>query len=435
MLIKDVLNKIWEKISEEYNKSYNEALKQTDDELFEKVKERLKTGENFVLNSRELNITRILTAGCPHKYQNGKFSGCSMCDYMSFHADMLAVVSVLKDRNPQLYAQAMRFSFDNARGKSPKPAIIELVTGHDCLNPEEITNEAFEELFNKESLFSRKAYKTVFETRISSITYERLMRWKEKLGKKVTVEVGIEVWNEWVRNHWIHKSISNDQIVEAVDIIHKADCEISANILIGIPGFTEDECIRLFKESYFKLYELGTDYILCSPLSRKEKTLQGYIYSNLRDNEKLENIGIANGELTGMPSVFTVMDAIFFVIEEKPEVLTSMTLSPVNFPIYFDNLNRIYQEDKAMQECIDLIKSALTKFSVDKDFKAFADVRQIIINTDNYKAYKEFKDKQNASGKPYQVLSVLGEEITKSMWPLEWKEKMENFKNELELLK
>lgn len=434
MFIRDVVTKIWDPVSKEYGRLYNEAMKLTEDELLKTILDKLKSIDNFILKSRELNMTRLLTTGCPHNHKDGKFSGCSMCDYMSFHLDMIAMVCALKDRSPERYAQAMRYSFDNVRGKSPKPGTVELITGHDCLNPEEIPEEAFDELFNKESLFARKPYKTIFETRINSITYDRLMKWKEKLGKKVTVEVGIEVWDEWVRNHWIHKNVTGSEIMEALDTVKKAECEISANILIGMPGLTEDISIQLFKETYFKMDELGVDYVLCSPLSRKEKTLQGYIYQNLRDNEKLKSVGLVNGEETAMPSIFTVMDAIYLVLEEKPESLPRMTLSPANFPVYFGIIQNNYQGNAAMEECAALIMEALKTFSIDKDFRKFADARQAIVKTDSYEKYNTFKNKQNELGNLRNVLTVLGKELAKDLWPGEWETRMEAFRDEIKLL-
>lgn len=435
MFIKDVVTKIWEPVSIEYGGLYAEAMELSPEKLFEKVTDKLKSIENFILDTRELKMTRLLTTGCPHNHQNGEFSGCSMCDYMSVHLDMLALVSALKVKSPELYARAMRFSFDCVRGKSPKPGTVELITGHDCLNPDEIPDEAFDELMDKGDLFSRRPYKTIFETRISSITFERLEKWKQKLGKKVTVEVGIEVWDEWVRNHWINKNVTEGQIIEALDIIDKTGCEVSANILIGIPGLTEDISIELFKETYFKLYELGADYILCSPLCRKERTLQGYIHRSFKDNSVLEKAGLVHGEETGMPSIFTVMDAVCSVIDERPESLNSMTLSPANFRVYFDMIPRIYKGNVAMEKCSEYIIDALKKFSATKDFQSFKKAKQIISETDSYKEYLAFKDRQNKTGGLFQVLGILGEEISKDLWPLDWERRLREFADELKTVR
>lgn len=434
MFINNVVTKIWEPVTQEYGRLYNEAMQLTEDELYNVILDRLKGVDNFLLNTRELNMTRLLTTGCPHNHKNGKFSGCSMCDYMSFHLDMLAMVCALKDRDQKLYAKAVRYSFDNVRGKSPKPGTVELITGHDCLNPDEIPDETFDELFNKESLFGRKPYKTIFETRINSITYDRLAKWKEKLGKKVTVEVGIEVWDEWVRNHWINKNVFQNEISEALDIVEKTGCELSANILIGMPGLTEDISIQLFKETYFKLDELGVNYILCSPLSRKEKTLQGYIYKNMKNNKILVDAGLVNGEETGMPSFFTVMDAICSVLEEKPDSLPRMTLSPANFPVYFEIVKKNYQGNAAMEECLDFAIDALKRFSIDKDFQRFANARLTLSKTDSYKEYEKFKNKQNELGSLRNVLNVLGTELAKDLWPNEWENQMQSFIDEMKLI-
>lgn len=432
MFIEDVVYKIWEPITTEYEVLYQKAMKLTDEELFQKIITNLKDIDNFILNTRELNMTRLLTTGCPHNCKNGKFGGCSMCDYLSYHLDMLTLVCALRDRNPELYAKAMRFSFDNVRGKNAKAGAVELITGHDCLNTSEIPEEAFQELFGKDDLFRRKPFKAIFETRLDSITYKGLKKWEEKMGKKVLVEVGIEVWDEWVRNHWINKNITQSKMLEGIDIIKKAGCEVSANILIGIPGLTEDTSVKLFIETYLKLYEIGVDFILCSPLSRKEKTLQGYIYQNMRENERLKALSLVNGEETGMPSIFTVMDAIHQVLEIKPESIHHMTLSPANFPVYASILGDIYKENEPMKECVSQIMKSIQKLSMDKDIESFAEARKTVTKTECYQEYLIFKKKQNEIGDVYQEYLVLGEELAKNLWPLEWKRKIEDFKHEMD---
>ncbi|WP_018884644.1 hypothetical protein [Paenibacillus massiliensis] len=431
MFITEVVAKIWEPVSQEYRKAHLQAEQLSDEELYAIVEDRLQHADNFVVNSREINMTRVLTTGCAHNHKSGTFAGCSMCDYMSFHADMLAVVSLLKTRRPDLYAQAMRFSFDHARGKSPKPGTVELVTGHDCLNPEEIPDEAFDEMFNKESLFSRRPYMTIFETRVNSITHERLLKWKDKLGKKVAVEVGIEVWNEWVRNHWIHKNLRERKIVEAIQIVKDTGCEMSANILIGLPGVTEEWSIQLFKETFFKLCDLGAHYVLCSPLSRKEKTLQGYLHRGLQSNARLSELGLARGEETGMPSVFTVAEAIIQVSQERPELLSRMVLSPLNFPAYLELQLGIHRENPEMTACINVLGDAFKQFAADKNVAALLEAYKGLHDTESYASYVALKDRQRNAGSLRSMFRTLGEEIAKDLWPDEWEQKIAVLESEL----
>lgn len=435
MFITEVIGRIWEPVSQEYHDAYQLAEGMSDDELFQDIRRQVEHAGNFVFSSRELNMTRVLTSGCSHSHRNGKFSGCSMCDYMSLHGGMLAKVAILKGRNPRLYAKAMRFSFDNARGKSPRPAPVELITGHDTLSPEEIPDEAFDEMFNSEdALYSRKPYKAIFESRISSITYDRLVKWKEKLGRRIAVEVGIEVWDEWVRNHWIHKNVTEAQIVEALRVVEETGCEISANILIGIPGLTEDLSIELFKETYRRLSGIGVHYILCSPLGRKEKTLQGYLYNRLRHNERLAGLGLVHGEETGMPSVFTVMEAVAGVIRENPDSLERLTLSPINMPIYFELVRLNYAGNEDMLRCTGLIEEALHTFQATRNPDALFKLQEDISGTDSYKAYRAWKDQQNQVGGLARVLEVLGEELARELWPGDWEERVGGFRQELGMI-
>jgi Predicted Fe-S oxidoreductase len=434
MFIEDVVTKIWEPVSEEYAKIYDEAAKHQPDELFNLIIDEVKKVNNVVFQSRGLNMTMLATSGCPHNNRNGKFSGCSMCDYNSNYVEQLAMMSALKHKDPQLYARAIRFSFDDKRGKTPTPGVVELISSHDCLNPEEMPDEVFDEVLGKDDLFRRKPYKTIFETRVSSITYDKLAKWKEKLGKKVAVEFGIEVHNEWVRNHWINKNISDDQIISAINIIKETGCESSANILIGIPGFTEEHSIQYFKDSFLKLHDMGTDYILCSPLSRKKRTLQGFLYENFRNNTVLEDRGLVCGEHTGMPSIFTTLESICEVMAERPEAVNSITLSPSNFPIYFENIKVLNQSDVEMAKCTDFVIQTLIKFGGDKNINALMEARNSLKNNACYQSYLRFKEKQKAAGSLPEAIYTLGVEIAKALWPEEWDAKEKILKGELKLL-
>ncbi|NOU63256.1 radical SAM protein [Paenibacillus sp. LMG 31461] len=433
MFITEVIGKIWEPISKEYDEIYRNVVTLSDDELYNIVAARLESADNLLHSSREINMTRLLTSACPHQHSKGTFAGCSMCDYTSHHIDMLPIVTLLKERRPDLYAQAMRLSFEHARGKNPKPATVELITGHDCLNPEEIPDEAFNELF-KESLFSRRPYKTIFETRINSITRDRIIKWKEKMGKKVSVEVGIEVMNDWVRNHWINKNLKGEKIVEAIGIIHETGCEVSANVLIGIPGLTEEMSLLLFKESFYQLCELGADHILCSPLCRKEMTLQGYLHRRLKNNERLDSLGIVKGEETGIPSIFTVAESIRQICNERPEFIPQFVMSPFNFPVYIMQIRKLYEQNDEMTNCINIFENAIKQFSAEKDVIAYNENFKRLTNTKSYEEYVTLIVKQQQVGSLRQLLNILGEEIAKDLWPEEWERKLATLNRELRQL-
>jgi radical SAM enzyme (TIGR01210 family) len=433
VFIEEVVSKIWEPVSEEYGAEYNRSCNMDLEKLYETVLEEVKSVNTVVYQSRELNMIALATSGCPHNNKNGRFSGCSMCDYNSSYAGSMARINALKKRSPEKYASIVRFSLENAREKVTVPSVVELITGYDCLNSEEIPDKVYEEVINKGELFKRKRkpYKSIFETRVSSVTLDKLLAWKKNLGKKVVVEFGVEVGNDWVRNHWINKNISDEEIVNAVKTIREAGCESSANILIGIPGCAETQAIELFKASFYWLCDIGTDHILCSPLGRKSRTLQGFIHERLKDNTRLAAVGIVSGEQTGMPWIFTVMEVIQQICDERPDLVERMTLSPANFPPYFKFMEEIYK-DTDKEQCVTDTIGAIKKFGNDKDMDCFADARNRIYKSPFYQEYKEMLEKQEKAGNITDTFSMLGEEISKIFWPEALQDKLDIIKQEIE---
>lgn len=434
MFIEEVVGKIWEEVTQIYQQELNIADSMDINQLYDLVMEETKQLNTVVYESSKINMIALATSGCPHNNRNNGFNGCSMCDYHSAYGKSLARINTIKRKSPELYAKIVRFSLENARKRLEKPSMIELITGYDCLNSEEIPDEVFEEMIVNGELFKRKRkpFKSVFETRASSVTLDKLLAWKKNLGKKVVVEFGVEVGNDWIRNHWINKNITNQEIKNAIDIIREADCESSANILIGIPGCTELEAIQLFKESAYWLNNLGADHILFSPLGRKERTLQGFIYRNLKDNERLKVLGLVNGEQTSIPWIFTVFEAMAQILVESPGIVEKLTLSPANFPPYICLLKDIYKNTVHL-EVIELANKALTKFSRDKNIHDFISSYNDLKNTLLYQDYLELIEKQSKSKHIMNTFYTLSEEIINIFWPDEVEIKLANFKKEIEL--
>jgi len=428
MFIEEVVSKIWGKVSLDYQEEYNKALLLDTGSLYNAVIRGIETGaKNIgVFTSSDFSITSLATSGCPHCNRGNKFSGCSMCDYSSPYTENLAKMNALKTRDPELYAKAVRYSFDYVRGKTPEPSIFELVTGYDCLNSEEFPDEVFKELFEDNDLFSRKPYKYTFETRASSINPDKIKKWKDKLGKRVKVEFGVEVGNEWIRNHWINKNITNDHIIDAVKTISNEGWESNANVLIGIPGFTEKQAIAVFKQSVVWLESLGVNEIVCSPLSAKNRTLQGFIKENLNGNSRLVDCGIVCGDNTGMPWIFTVIEAIYSVVSENPGIAKKIMLSNVNFPLYFDKVRQV-NKHMSVNKAIE----AIEKFGEDRDPGNLFEARKELHKDKYYNEYLEFIEAQESAGNIAETILNVGSEVAKTLWPESWENKVRALKEEL----
>lgn len=423
MFIDEVVKKIWGDVTEEYGIVYNDAIKMDDDELYKSVVKEVKIG---YFEGQGVNMNTFATRGCPHNNRNGVFSGCSMCDFYSEHVGILAKMSALRQKNSRLYAKAIRASFENVRGKDVIPNAFELISAYDSLNDEEMPDDVFEEVFAN-SIYKGQPYQYIFETRASSVSLSKLNRVKSKLGPRVSVEVGVEVGNEWLRNHWINKNTSDEQIINAFNIIAEAGCEGIPNVLIGIPGLTEEQSIRIFCDTIKWLDSLGIKKFLCSPLSRRRKTLQAFLYDNLRDNKRLMEIGVARGELTGIPSGYTVLKAIHELVKESPQFSKRLIISETNTDKYIrsvdpshhavSEINRIlkqYEEKdvpRALGEILDRLKS---------DYGYAEPNGHTGLN-------KESEDAERL----VDTLKAVAEEIAKILWPYEWEEMIKLFHEEL----
>ncbi|EMS71449.1 hypothetical protein [Ruminiclostridium cellobioparum] len=432
MFINEVITKIWEPVSLQYEKTYKEASLLNTEELFNLIKENIEEKINYirVINTPDFSITALATSGCPHCNKNGKFAACSMCDYSSPHAIGIARMDNLKHRSPELYAQIVRLSFEQARGVMPESSILESITTYDSLNSEEVTDEVFDEVFGKGELFKGKPFKLGIETRASSVTQSKLVKWKEKLGKRVRVEIGVEVKNDWIRNNWINKNITNDHIKNAVELIIETGWEPNGNVLIGIPGLTEEQSIELFYETVIWMDQLGFKYIICSPVAIKEMTLQGFIYRELRENESLVDLGVVYGEQTGMPWIFTVVRAIHAVISRRPDLARKLILSEVNFPNYYNCIEPFYNKNGMSNNMSD-IKKSIREFALNKDPKVIIDLYSNMQEHPYYTLYQNILDKQKKYSDIKTVISKVGEEISKLMWPDNWHEKVSELKEEL----
>lgn len=415
-----------------YKRQLNIAKKMPAKELYNQLEKKINSLDMVVHQKREITMIALPTSGCPHYIREGGFCGCSMCNYNLNLVEDLAKMAVLKLKGPDLYGLLIENSLYNTRKSLIKPSVVELITGYDCLNSEEIPDQVFYKLISEKKILKRKVdpIVSIFETRATSVTKEKLLGWKKNLGKKVVVEFGLEVSNEWIRNYWINKNISDGDVKNALKIIREAGCESSGNILIGIPGCTEKQSIQLFKESAIWLYQNGCNHILCSALSRKRNTLQHYLWQIGNYNSDLCNIGIFCGEHTCIPWIFTVMEAICQLLEEHREVVSCFTLSPPNFPLYYEELLNISFEQKDMyvvKKGIDSLKEFGQSHDVDKLREHLEGMKR----SNLYKKYLSLIRKQEKAGGLNKTFYNIAKACVECIWPEDFSIKMKQVEQEL----
>ena len=438
MIITKIMEELWKDISDKYKLEYDRCSNIDKHDLYKEICMDIKKLDKG-LQSEDFVENIVATSGCSHRNKNGVHAGCAMCNWESKDVQIHAKLSALRDKDKELYAKVILNSFVQNRGINVKPAIIEEIATHDILDPVDFPEEVFLELFEKNKIFNSKPMYGLMAVRASNVSVDKLKKWKSQFRKSLLVGMGVEVGDEWLRNHWINKNTTNEEIINAINSIAEAKCFSTGDILIGIPGLSNGQSIEVFKHTCKWLDQINIDTILVSPLSRKERTVQDFIYKNLVDNEKLKDLHVVNGDLTGMPTLFVVFQAIYEVMVDIPNIEAKLKLSPQNFNNYFIQLDEYYRkiektelESYLYNKFKELVEYNLSSSGVNKKY-----IFEIMENIKTEKEYIEHLSKISVerSISIKDTLAEVSKEISKILWPNSWEIKVKEFEEELESYK
>jgi len=117
------------------------------------------------------------------------------------------------------------------------------------------------------------------------------------------IQLGIESFNPQVRKNVLLRNETNEQIIRALDNMEKAGINFSADIMVGLPGETEEDLIAALKtlSKYRRLIRASIFWLQYLPNVdiTKMAFLKGFINS---ENVRLINQGLQNNYLsTGSP--------------------------------------------------------------------------------------------------------------------------------------
>jgi len=136
----------------------------------------------------------------------------------------------------------------------------------------EMSTECFDYLLDYISKYNIK--NLYFETHYTTVTQEKLDKINSKLpNSKVYIELGFETQNPYVREKALLKPIDNEAFKQRVGLIHKNNCFVAANVLLGIPFLTEKESFYEALNSIdFLLHDVAVDEVVVFPLNIKHNT-------------------------------------------------------------------------------------------------------------------------------------------------------------------
>lgn len=370
------------------------------------------------------------TSGCPHCLKSGVLGGCCFCDYISDHIEGLAMINVLRQKDRDTYIDLMKCAVEVSRGKKIAPSVSEVLTAYDTLNIQEVPDELCEALFTSLP-YQNKPFQIELETRASSVTAQRLLFWKKRLPvRRVIIRMGVEIGDDWVRNHWLNKNISNTQIQKAVEAIHQVGWKANANLILGLPGLTEEQSIALFIEGVLWAEAVGFDTIVFSYLNHVPYSLQNYLYTQMKDNIPLKEAGIYRQEHTCQLSFYSLFYVFEQVIEKKPEMISKIGFSVFN-PF---TGNQALCDTYRKMGVLDMVQTGvrlLLEFNQKRDKQILLDFKKHLETSELYALYRQTIEEQKGAGSLIQTLKTVAEQLAKQLWPDQAQNKFAMFEDEL----
>lgn len=407
MLIEKIMKKILQPVSEKYFEVYRKADLLEPEQLYQQM-----LNEMRVIDSSDTDLhgtTIFVTPGCSHNVRNGNHCGCSFCDWNDTYLVHPAKAAILRKKSPELYKDIQFRSFQKLRETPAVPKLMEEISVDNCFDSHQLLYEEINYLMNEHPIFLKKPVIGLLQVRAESVNQKNIVQWKQFFQRTMTLAIGVETGDEWLRNHWLNKGIADKQIKKAIEVVHEQKCFICANLLLMLPGLTCNQNIHHFVNSVIYMFKLGCDSIMVSPLIVKKYTLQNYM-------KKTEN------------QIFEVLEILFHIKDIQQEFHSKIMFSILNFQDFFKELDLSDETQKFINIITPLLSIGGMK-NLDIMFREIEEFR----NTND--EYKKFLLHMNEESEWNQIDTTLLEciEITCNQLFSEDKQliAIEIFKNEL----
>ena len=365
MIIEKILMKVWEPAKVRYDAVYRQYMALDAQDIEDEILLRADTRQMIAEDNSFSRMTVLPTAGCPHWNHKDVFTGCSFCDNFTDNLDGIAIMTALKDKDHERYASVICQLLERSRSEKPGCSVMENITAYDSLSDYSIPFNQLLQIYQSGD-WRRNLIYLGLETRAENVHPNKLRLLKRKVCKRIMVECGMEVSDEWMRNHWLNKQTSDQQLWQAINSLKKEECIAAVDILLGVPGLTPIQNKNVFIKTFEKAISLGADYVIVSPLMRHNNNLPNYLYQHLRDDAELARVGIVNGIQTGIVDLLIVYDAFIELFQKHPDYIKRMIFSPVRSHNYFNALKQIYHNHRYEHAVLTLLKG-LIEFSRTKN--------------------------------------------------------------------
>lgn len=221
MFIHFLMKKMWENETKQFHLILKESLNKNIVELYNETLLEITKLKRNNLKTHEYTEVILESMGCTYCNRNGYFCGCSICDWDSLLINLMARMEALRCKDIDYYCRAVAFSITSIRGINIKGEAIEEIAIHNSFCNWQFPNELIDFIFKSKYIYIKNPLVGILQARAVNITQDKIDEWKGVFRKKLSVSIGVETSNEWIRNHWLNKSINNNQILDAVRLLKK----------------------------------------------------------------------------------------------------------------------------------------------------------------------------------------------------------------------
>lgn len=221
--------------------------------------------EDCIIRKREgLLHVCINSPGCCFR----KAGSCVMCDYGYGHAvnknGIRRIISMLSENLTDTDS-------------------ILLGTLGSVLDTREVSVDSLEMIFT--FLNQTDINTIILETHYTTITEEKCQWLTSQLLKKdIVVEVGLESVDEAVQNQCLNKNINLTALKEKIDMLHKYNISVTANVFLGTPFLNEIEQIEDAQKTILWAMKHKIDSVVIFPANIRNNTLLDFLYKRQQYN-------------------------------------------------------------------------------------------------------------------------------------------------------
>ncbi|ACV24614.1 archaeosine biosynthesis radical SAM protein RaSEA [Methanocaldococcus fervens] len=280
------------------------------------------------------SLTIILrTEGCYYAREGG----CLMCSYlMDSSPEKITAENLINQFNYAIEKYKEKL-------KELKDFSVKIFTSGSFLDDREVSKEVRVYIIKKLSEFDNLK-EVAIESRAEFIDEEKLKEIRKYLNVNVEIGVGIESFNEEIREKAINKGITNEQIIKAIELAEKYNIGIKAYLFIKPLFITEKEAIEDAIYSANKCIELGCSRISFCPATVHKGSLMEYFF---------------NKNQYRPPFLWSIIEILKEVKENNPNALIMCDTSGVGSERGAHNIYGC--------RCNKIIKEKIEKFTLTQD--------------------------------------------------------------------